>query len=130
MAEGKLRVTIDQVATAFRVRWTHGGTTTERIVVPRNDGATSKIDLWWIPAPELAGGRLQLVAIRFDRSEVAVEGVPDQLVHATSGFDIAMLVALTLALLLAPASIPVTAAIGFIARLPVARVVHRKSCRS
>ncbi|MBX3154785.1 MAG: hypothetical protein KF773_02210 [Deltaproteobacteria bacterium] len=99
----RLWATVDQAAAAYRARWTYGGVTTEGIEVPRNHGDVGLVRLWWIPASELDdGGRLELIAIRFDGSEIAVADVPDEVGDGISRRLEALLVACALALVLAP----------------------------
>lgn len=125
--DGRLRATVDDGVAAFRARWTYEGTTTERIEVPRNNGTTGALKLWWIPEAELLdGGHLELVAIRFDGSEVAVEDMPDEVAFGTPRKVVALLLAIALALLLAPRFVTLTPAIAIRMNLPIARLVRRR----
>ena len=81
-----IRIEIDQYVAAFRARWTFDGRTTEWILPPEdqtlelgkiNCGGTT------LPPEQMRlGGHLQLIAIRFDGSEVVVEGLPSYLSSA------------------------------------------------
>jgi hypothetical protein len=82
---------LDQPVAAVRVRWTFGGETKEWIEAPRSDESTMSVIALGkincgsstVDPEELAiGGRLELIAIRFDRSEIAVTGVPVRLSSA------------------------------------------------
>jgi hypothetical protein len=75
-----LRVTLDQPTAAIRIRWTFADVTFEWVlpaegelilIGERSCGGTT------VPTEQLAiGGRLELIAIRLDGSEIAVRGVP------------------------------------------------------
>jgi len=78
-------IQLDQPVAAVRVRWTFRGQVREWIEVPRSDEPTKsvlklgKLDCGstTVDPEELAvGGHLALIAIRADRSEVAVTGLP------------------------------------------------------
>lgn len=84
-----LMLQTDQEVAAYRVRWTAtAGDTTEVVLPPRTDlDGRSALELGKIlcgsisfPFDELAGGgHLELTALRLDRSEIAVGGVPPRL---------------------------------------------------
>jgi hypothetical protein len=73
-------IQIDQRAAAVRARWTYEGKTTEWIVPPHTERSKVVVELGkincgttTIPPEQLAnGGKLELVAIRFDGSEVPI----------------------------------------------------------
>jgi hypothetical protein len=100
-----LMLQTDQEAAAYRIRWTFHGVTRELVLPPSTDFQRSALELGKIncggetlPLDELrAGGHLELVAIRLDRSEIPVTGLPATIVLgalplADNGLDHAMMV--------------------------------------
>lgn len=79
-----LAIELDEPVAAVRVRWTFGRITRELVEVPWTRGgrpvlALGKIDCGGAnldPLELFVGGALELIAIRFDGSEVAVAGLP------------------------------------------------------
>lgn len=83
-----VNIQLDQPVAAVRARWTFAGKTREWIEAPRSTEPTrSVLELGKIscggttvdPKELAAGGHLELIAIRADRSEVAVTGLPEVL---------------------------------------------------
>lgn len=81
-----VKIQLDQSVAAVRVRWTYDGHTGEFIEVPRSNKPTrSVIEIGKIncgsttidPEQLAAGGHLELIAIRADRTEVPVTGLPE-----------------------------------------------------
>ena len=80
-----VNIQLDQPVAAVRARWTYKGETHEWIEAPRSTEPTkSVIEIGKFncgsttvdPAELAGGGHLELIAIRADRSEVAITGLP------------------------------------------------------
>jgi hypothetical protein len=87
-ATDSVNIQLDQPVAAVRARWTFEGKTQEWIEVPRSTESTkSVIEIGKFncgsttvdPKELAAGGHLELIAIRADRSEVTIAGLPDVL---------------------------------------------------
>lgn len=82
-----LRIQIDQPTAAVRVRWHVNGHAVDYIEATRNDGTKSVLELGKIncggenvPLEQLYDGvGIELYAIRFDGSEVKIEGMPSRI---------------------------------------------------
>lgn len=84
-----LMLQIDQPTAAFRVYWQSGDRPVMEMIVPAqtdehnvNVLALGQLECTWVgiePEELAAGGKLVVMAIRFDGSEVAVAGVPDRI---------------------------------------------------
>lgn len=103
-----LMIQIDQPTAAVRVRWTVNGHAVDYWEATQNDGTKSVLELGKIncggenvPLEQLYGGvGIELYAIRFDGSEVKIEGMPSvvalgDIARSESGMDQAFTVVAT-----------------------------------
>lgn len=82
-----LRIQVDQPTAAFRLRWTFAGETREWIEAGRTSDDATLLELGKIdcgsktvdPEELAAGGHLEVIAIRSDRSEITVTGLPSRI---------------------------------------------------